>query len=287
MQLGFLTDTITDIEKASRLGFDSIELNVCAFGNAAEAPLDENKIVQAQQLCQQQHVSITALAYYDMAFNPPSSDAITTAYTRVFEAAERLGIQTIASMSGFDANRNWDENVQLFADRFGPVAQIAEQRGMRVAFENCMGFGGSLPFKPVNMGGSPDTWDAWFQAVPSKALGLEFDPSHLYWQGIDYLRALREFKDHVYHVHAKDTELLSEVRYRKGINGDSYRFRIPGYGDINWTAFISMLNEIGYVGGVAIEHEDFMYWGDKFDEGLARGRQVLSPLIHPQTTTSI
>jgi sugar phosphate isomerase/epimerase len=114
-------------------------------------------------------------------------------------------------------------------------------------------------------------------------LGLEFDPSHLYWQGIDYLRAVREFKERIYHVHAKDTELLPEVRYRKGVNGDTYRFRIPGYGDINWTAFLSTLNEIGYDGGIAIEHEDAVYWGNKFDEGLVRGWQVLSPLVHPQT----
>jgi sugar phosphate isomerase/epimerase len=145
-----------------------------------------------------------------------------------------------------------------------------------------MGFGARLPFKPTNMGGSPDTWDAWFRAVPSKALGLEFDPSHLYWQGIDHIRAIHEFKDRVYHVHAKDTELFPERRYRGGVNGNYFRFRIPGYGAINWAEFISALDEIGYTGGVAIEHEDDVYSGDRFDEGLVRGRQVLDPLIHPR-----
>jgi sugar phosphate isomerase/epimerase len=132
------------------------------------------------------------------------------------------------------------------------------------------------------MGGSPDTWDAMFRAVPSQALGLEFDPSHLFWQSIDHIRALHEFKDRVYHVHAKDTELLAERRYRGGVNGDSFRFRIPGYGAINWAGFIAALDEIGYTGGVAIEHEDPVYSGERFDEGLARGWQVLYPLIHPQ-----
>jgi sugar phosphate isomerase/epimerase len=216
-----------------------------------------------------------------VAFNTPPADKVTSAYGNVFDAAEQLGVNVITSMSGFDGNRDWNGNVQLFADRFGPVADLAEQRGKRVAFENWMGFGGSLPFKPMNMGGSPDTWDAWFNAVPSKALGLEFDPSHLYWQGIDHIRALREYSDRVYHVHAKDTEMLPEKRYRGGVNGDYYRFRIPGYGEINWAQFISALNEIGYDGGVAIEHEDMVYWNEKFDEGLIRGHQVLYPLIHP------
>ncbi len=227
-------------------------------------------------------------AYYDLAFKAATFNAadprqVLQTYERVFDAAEHLGVRTIASMSGFDADRDWNGNLQLFADRFGPVAEAAERRGLRLAIENWMGFGGHVPFRPANMGGSPDTWDAWFGAVPSMALGLEFDPSHLFWQGIDYLRALYEFKDRVYHVHAKDTEMLPERRYRGGLNGDYFRFRIPGYGAINWTAFISALDEIGYDDGVAIEHEDPIYSGDRFDEGLLRGWQVLHPLLQPHS----
>ena len=283
MKLSFLTGSMKDIEKAAHLGFDGVELQAGAFGNAAQGPLDEESIAQAKHACQTHSMTITALAYYDLSFAPPPADVLSTAYERVFAAAEKLGVTTIASMSGFDANRDWAGNVQLFADRFGPLARLAEERERRIAIENWMGFGGYLPFKPINMGGSPDTWDAWFQAVPSKALGLEFDPSHLYWQGIDHLRALHEFKDRIYHVHAKDTEMLPEKRYRGGVNGDYYRFRIPGYGEINWPTFISALDEIGYDGGVAIEHEDMIYWEKKFDEGLIRGRQVLYPLIHPSS----
>jgi sugar phosphate isomerase/epimerase len=281
MKLGFLTASIADIEKAARLGFDAVELNASAFGKAGQGDLDRDKIATAKQLCGQHGVEITALSYMDLAFSPPPPDAITQAYERVFDAAEILGIRTIASMSGFDPDRDWSGNVTLFAERFGPIVESAERRGMRVALENWMGFGGRLPFRPRNMGGSPDTWDDWFNAVPSPALGIEFDPSHLFWQGIDHIRALREYKDRVYHVHAKDTEMLPERRYRGGVNGDYFRFRIPGYGGINWTEFISALNELGYEGGVAIEHEDPVYSGDRFDEGLVRGHQVLHPLIHP------
>jgi sugar phosphate isomerase/epimerase len=281
MKLGFLTDKISDIEKAAKLGFTGIELSADAFGNTATGPLDREKIAQTRHLCQTHNIEITALAYYGMAFNAPAPAEVTNAYTRVFEAADALGVHTISSMSGFDATLDWDGNVQLFADRFGPVAEAAERFAVRVAFENWMGYWGSLPFKPMNMGGAPNTWDAWLKAVPSKAIGLEFDPSHLYWQGIDHMRALREYGDRVYHVHAKDTEMLPEKRYRGGVNGDYFRFRIPGYGEIDWAQFISGLDEIGYTGGVAIEHEDPIYSGERFDEGLVRGWQVLYPLIHP------
>jgi sugar phosphate isomerase/epimerase len=283
MKLGFLTGSVADLEKAARLGFDGVELAVGALGNPAAGPIEVEKIAEAKQLCLEHQVSITALAYYDLAFNPPPEGELTAVYERVFDAACELGVGVVTSMSGFDANRDWDGNVQLFADRFGPIAEKAEAKGLRVAFENWMGFWGRVPFKPLNMGGAPDTWDAWFNAVPSKALGIEFDPSHLYWQGIDHIRALREYKDRVYHVHAKDTEMLPERRYRGGVNGDYYRFRIPGYGEINWTEFIATLIEIGYDGGVAIEHEDMVFWDSRFDEGLVRGWQTLYPLIHPKS----
>ena len=223
------------------------------------------------------------MAFKAATFNAAAPEEVLNTYERVFDAAERLGVRTIASMSGFDDTRDWAGNLQLFANRFGPVAAAAEWRGLRIAFENWMGFSGRLPFRPTNMGCAPDTWVAWFNAVPSRALGLEFDPSHLYWQGIDQLRSLYEFRDRIYHVDAKDTEMLPERRYRGGVNGDYFRFRIPGYGEINWPAFISALDEIGYDGGIAIEHEDPVYSGDRFDEGLLRGWQVLHPLVHPRS----
>ncbi|GHO89880.1 sugar phosphate isomerase/epimerase family protein [Dictyobacter formicarum] len=284
MKLSFLTADINDLEKAANLGFDGIELNVRAFGNPANGALDKEAIAHARQLANKYHVGIHSLAFYDVSGKQYNENPklVTPAYERVFDALEALNLDVVASMGGFDASKDWDGNIQLFADRFGPVAEIAEKRGVKIAFENWMSVHGRLPFRPVNIGGSPDTWDAMFKAVPSRALGLEFDPSHLYWQGIDHIRALREFKDRIYHVHAKDTEMLPERRYRGGVNGDYFRFRIPGYGEINWPQFISTLDEIGYTGDIAIEHEDPVYWNDKFDEGLDRGWQVLHPLIHPQ-----
>jgi sugar phosphate isomerase/epimerase len=123
-----------------------------------------------------------------------------------------------------------------------------------------------------------------FERVPSPALGLEFDPSHLVWQGIDYMQALRDFKDKVYHSHAKDTEMLEDNVRREGILGihhNCWRYRIPGYGVINWARYISGLIEIGYDGGIAIEHEDPVFSGPRFEEGLVRGFYVLNPLINP------
>jgi sugar phosphate isomerase/epimerase len=281
MILGFLTGKYEDIAKARRMGFDAIELHAAAFGDPAAGDLDAKKISEAKALCEKHDVRITALAHYRCAGSPADVDLAPKEFSRVFDAAESLGVKVIASMSGFDANLDWDGNIRFWADRFGPVSEIAEKRGLRIAFENWMGFGGKLPFRPRNMGGCPDLWDEWFATVPSEALGIEFDPSHLYWQGIDHVRAVKEYGKRIYHVHAKDTEMLPENRYRGGINGRCFRFRIPGYGEIDWPGFVSALVEAGYDGGVAIEHEDPVFGGDRFDEGLARGREVLRSLVEP------
>jgi sugar phosphate isomerase/epimerase len=282
MILGFLTDKYEDIVKARQMGFGGIELHATAFGDPAAAELDEKKISEAKTLCEKHDVRITALAYYRCAGTPTDVTLAPKEFSRVFDAAESLGVKTVASMSGFDPDLDWSGNIRFWADRFGPVSEIAEKRGLRIAFENWMGFGGKLPFRPCNMGGCPDLWDEWFATVPSEALGIEFDPSHLYWQGIDYVRAVGEYGTRIYHVHAKDTEMLPENRYRGGINGRCFRFRIPGYGEIDWARFVSALIETGYRGGVAIEHEDPVFSRERFDEGLTRGRDVLQPLVAPE-----
>ncbi len=282
MKLGYLTGDLAAFEKARRIGYESLELFATAFGDPWETPPDRDKIGETRALMKRHDIALSAIAYYRRACRPEEVEPMHTALMRVFDAAEALGVRTVGAMSGFNSDLDWDGNIRFFADKFGPIAEEAERRGLRVAFENWMAAAhGPLPFHPTNMGGCPDTWDDWFRAVPSKALGIEFDPSHLYWQGIDPMRALREYRDRIYHVHAKDTEILEEQRYRRGINGGFFRFRIPGYGAIDWTEFISVLDEIGYTGGVAIEHEDPVYSGDRFDEGLIRGWQVLHPLIHP------
>jgi sugar phosphate isomerase/epimerase len=281
MKLGFLTSNIEDIVKAKQFGFDAVELDATALGDPTAGAMEERVIEHVAQTCAETGVKISALAYYGAAWQTPAPDNFTRTYQNVFAAANKLGVTVIASMTGFDSSIDWNANVKLFSERFAPVAAAAETSGIKVAFENWMGFWGRPPFRPVNFGGSPDTWDALFAAVPSEAIGIEFDPSHLYWQGIDHVRALKEYASRVYHVHAKDTEMLPEKRYRGGFNGDYFRFRIPGYGEINWAAFVSALDEIDYRGGIAIEHEDPIYVDARFDEGLARGWQTLYPLVHP------
>ncbi len=91
-------------------------------------------------------------------------------------------------------------------------------------------------------------------------MGLQFDPSHLVWQFMDPVAAAREFADKIYDVHLKDTEILWHIVRRGGIqpvnNARWWRFRVPGYGSVDWKGFFSVLAEIGYTGAMNIENED-------------------------------
>ena len=152
MKLGFLTTKVEDIEKAARLGFPGIELDAQAFGDALAGELDAERVAGAGRLAEEHGVEITALAFYALGGSRASVEEVVAGYERVFGVAERLGVRVVASMSGFDADRDWDGNVRLFAERFGPVAERAEARGLKIAFENWMGYWGRLPVRPVNMG---------------------------------------------------------------------------------------------------------------------------------------
>jgi sugar phosphate isomerase/epimerase len=137
-------------------------------------------------------------------------------------------------------------------------------------------------------------WDALFKKFNSSPnVGLQFDPSHLVWQMMDDVAAAREFADKIYDFHLKDTEILTHVLKRGGIEPVNrqrwWRFRVPGYGSVNWKGVFSVLSEIGYKGAMNIENEDNFYYpayenGD-FTEQYKRGFKVahefLKTLVPP------
>jgi len=95
------------------------------------------------------------------------------------------------------------------------------------------------------------------------ALGINFDPSHLIWQGLQPELLIRDFPDRIYHVHIKDAAVTLDGR--SGILGShlefgnlnrGWNFRSPGHGDVNFEAIIRELNAIGYEGPLSVEWED-------------------------------
>lgn len=196
------------------------------------------------------------------------------AYMRqVIEAAVVLGVDTVVTFTGsaygmhfygtpgvgdgHPSNRVAD-NLRIFREVYTPLAEFAGERGVRIAFETA-GRGGP----EGNLAHSPELWDAMFEAVPSPALGLSFDPSHLVWLHIPNVTdVIREYGSRIYHFDGKDVEILHSRLARQGILGSGWwRYRLPGMGVLDWRGIFGALVEVGYDGIVAIENEDPVFPG--------------------------
>lgn len=177
-----------------------------------------------------------------------------------------------------------EESIERFAQGWGPIAEYAEERGFRLVMEIYHGHGSWLAV-------TPELIRAVFDAVPSKGLGICLDPSHFVVQGIDYLKATREFGDRIYYAHAKDAEILDEELYDYGIFGQAlgtdrpfagwWRYRLPGYGQIDWRRFLATLVEVGYDDVLAVEHEDPIWYGnvELNKKGLLLSKRYLEPMV--------
>lgn len=300
MKLGFLTACLPQlsfeevVSWAAGEGFESIEVAVWPTGKHGPSHLDVAKLTReeadrARGLLGEHGLSISALAFYENNLHPDKERrrSYHRHLRRVIDAASLLGVELVGTFIGARAIRPArviKEAGRLFRD----LVSYAEDRGVRLMIENCPMENWVKHGLPGNYAYSPELWDALFSEVPSENFGLNFDPSHLYWLGIDYHRAARDYVDRIFHTHAKDAEMLPEGKYRHGVLAEQlgtnpwrsgwWRYRMPGHGGIDWNAFIGVLHEIGYTGALSIEHEDPEYEGseEKVKEGLRIGRTHLA-----------
>jgi sugar phosphate isomerase/epimerase len=111
-----------------------------------------------------------------------------------------------------------------------------------------------------------------FSDIPSKHFGLNYDPSHPILLRFDHLKPLREFRDKLFHIHAKDV-LFDRAAFDDwgilGLPKHYHQPRIPGFGEIDWAQFMGALMEVGYRGSVCIEVED-----ETFGKTLAGRKQA-------------
>jgi sugar phosphate isomerase/epimerase len=269
-------------------GLSLSELAAWAVENGFQAVDVREVNDEVVRTCQEYSLEIGALHAPSAVFDPdPHRRAAgVQAVKDAVSAAADHGVRTVMTLlRPMDPAKTTAENFATWVRVYPEAVARAEDRGVRLAVENC-------PFVGQNLAYSPEIWEAMFNAIPSKALGLCFDPSHLVWLGIDYLRALWEFRSRLYHVHAKDCEILPEGLYRHGVLDKVFnkkndwdvgwwRYRLPGLGEVDWTKFLSALAEIGYDGVVSIEHEDPVWEGDleRTKKGLILGRRHLAQWI--------
>ena len=222
-------------------------------------------------------LEISALAYYPNNLDPDDAarEAAHAHLRRLIDVAAG-GVGLVCTFAGADPARPLDENLARFRELWPPLVAHAEERGVRIAIENCpmVSWPGG-----TNLAYCPAAWDAMFDAFPGPTLGLNLDPSHLHWLAIDALRAVRDYSERIFHVHAKDTAIVRDERYRRSIlsGGAGWQHgRMPGRGEIDWAAFVGALREVGYDGVLSVEHEDHDMG---LEEGFELARDTLRPLL--------
>ena len=176
------------------------------------------------------------------------------AWETAIDSAHLFGASLISGFTGRVRGQSIPDSIPRFREVFGPLAQRAEDKGVRIAFENCA-MGGAWGQGDWNIAHNPAAWELMFDAVPSAALGLEWEPCHQLVALIDPLPQLREWVQKVYHVHGKDATVYWDVVKKHGVFGkEPFAFhRTPGFGDTNWTDVISELRRGGYTGTIDIE----------------------------------
>ena len=243
-------------------------------------------------------ITISALSCHNNPVHPDpriAADADAT-FRKTVQLAERLDVPTVVTFSGCpgggpqDLTPNWvtaswpPEYLAMSAwqweERLIPywqnAAHFAEQAGVRIAIEAQPGF---CVYNTHTL--------QRLRAATSKSIGINLDPSHLWWQGIDIPTAITDLGKSIFHFHAKDVAINEAMRNRNGIlDTKSYRemaqrswlFRSVGWGhsELEWKRIASALRHAGYDYVMSIEHEDALA---STHEGLSSAISMLSRVL--------
>lgn len=186
--------------------------------------------------------------------NPLTDEKTAEHWGHLIRSAKYFGCNVVCGFAGALEDRPVDESMDRFKEVFSTIAKIAEDENVKIAFENC-DMGGTWNLPKWNIAHSPRAWEMMFNAVPSDALGLEWEPCHQMVSLIEPVPQLRKWVHKVHHVHGKDATIAWDVIETEGLrSGKPWVWhRTPGFGDTNWTDVISILRQHGWQGAIDIE----------------------------------
>ncbi|MGH3103373.1 MAG: sugar phosphate isomerase/epimerase family protein [Gaiellaceae bacterium] len=299
MKLGLLTAAFPELDLeqvagwAASSGFEALEI-ACWPASGAErrryAGVSHIDVTSfdpgaVREALARHGLEISALAYYPNNLHPDDGEreAANSHLRAVIDAAQALGVGIVGTFAGNDKSRPLPENLERFREIWPPLVRYAGERSVRIAIENCpMIFSYDEWPGGTNLAWSPAIWSEMFEAIPDENFGLNLDPSHLVWLMIDYERAVYDFGDRIFHVHAKDMEVRRDGLYRHGSfsGGIGWQVpRLPGLGEVRWDRFIAALYAVGYDHVISVEHEDRRF--EHTEELVKRGFEIARNTLRP------
>lgn len=292
----------------SSLGVDSVEMGAGGYPgkahvDAADYLAHPEKIENLKALLEKYNLKLSAIACHGNPLHPNKDIAKTfhDDFVAAMKLAVKLGVDTVIGFSGCPGdcenslNPNWvtcawpNEYRDILDWQWNEVvipywrktAELAKEIGIKkIAFEMHPGF---CVYNPATL--------MKLRNAVGDIIGANFDPSHLYWQGIDPCEAIKYLGSAIYHFHAKDTKIDPHNTAVNGVldtgeYGDilnrSWVFRTVGYGHgaEEWNNMISALKAVGYDGAISIEHEDGLM---SPKEGLERAVTFLKNVLIYET----
>ena len=271
------------VDTAAEMGFECLEVACWPAGKAerryagvshidAERVLEDDEYAAyVKNYVESKGMHISSLAYYPNTMDPDLEKraAAITHLEALIKASGKLGVNMVTTFIGRDQFKTVEENIELFKVIWPPIIKLAEECGVKVAIENCpMLFGPDQWPGGQNLMCTPAIFRKLFSIIDSPNFGLNFDPSHYVWQGLDYVQTVHEFKDRLFHIHFKDIKLYPEKLKEVGVLAYPLEYmspKIPGLGDVDWGAYVSALNDIRYNGDAVIEVEDKAFEGSNED----------------------
>lgn len=308
MEVGVFTPLLSQLplpavlQKLRSLNVSTIELGTGNYPGDAHCKLsmleDRSALAEFQIVLAENGAAISALSCHGNPLHPDPDRARHDAEVsrKTILLAEKLGISTVVDFSGCPGDSpnakspnwitcpwppdylevlEWQWN-EVVAPYWTKHAKFASDHGVKIAIEMHPGF---VVYSPETL--------LKLRSLAGPAIGCNFDPSHLFWQNIDPIAAIRILGDAIFHVHAKDTQLypanlpLTGVLDTKPYIEERRRgwiFRTCGYGHGAewWKDFVSTLRTYGYDGVLSIEHEDSLL---SAEEGLTKAAVFLNEIV--------
>jgi sugar phosphate isomerase/epimerase len=314
MKLGVFTVALGDrsageaFKWLSERGVQAVELGCGGFpgrGHCDPEALLSNpaKLESLQELLRKYNLTISALSVHSNHVHPREEVRQTAAndFTLALRLAQRLGVDTVVTFSGCPGDREGAERPNWVTCAWPPEYREMldwQWNGVLIPFwKNAAAEASGYGVTKIALEPHPGfcVYNAAtllkLRDAVGPAIGANFDPSHLIWQGCDPVAAIMALKGAIYHFHAKDTNIN---KYNTAVNGvldtgslagtenRSWLFRTVGYGQdaLVWKDIFSALRLSGYDGAVSIEHEDaFM----SIEEGLEKGIKFLREALFFET----